>query len=85
MSDELPHTDNLSFSQLCRATAWQLTHAFHRCFPLDDEQQAKVEEAIGLALQARPASLEALLETNVMPEGLIQVLDEDAERGGGDA
>lgn len=79
MSQELPRSDSMSFEQLCRAAAHQLVEAFDQSYELDDEDKAKVEEALTQALIARPASLDAIVGTNVLPEGLIAQWDAEAE------
>lgn len=83
--DDLPHSDSMTFEQLCRAAAWQMVWAFTGTFRLSDEQQEKVEEALTQALILRPASLEVLMDNNVLPHGLIETWDQEAEKGGGDA
>lgn len=79
--DDLPHSDSMTFEQLCRAAAWQMVWAFTGTFRLSDEQQELVQEALTQALMLRPASLEALIDNNVLPEGLIETWDQEAQEG----
>ena len=83
MSEELPHSDSMTFEQLCKAAAWQMVWACQVTFELDDEQQEKVEEALTQALILRPASLEVLMDNNVLPHGLIEMWDREAQEGEG--
>lgn len=79
--EALPHSDSMTFEQLCKAAAWQVVWAAHQSYGLSDEQQEKVEEALTQALILRPASLEALIDNNVLPHSLIETWDQEAQEG----
>lgn len=79
--DDLPHSDSMTFEQLCQAAAWQMVWACQGTFELDDEQQGLVEEALTQALVLRPASLEVLIDNNVLPHSLIETWDQEAREG----
>ena len=77
---DMPAQDPEPGVDLGQAIALQLVEAFKQSYELDDADHQPAIEAIALALNARPESIDALVGTNIMPHSLIEDWEaEDAD------